>query len=203
MNRENAYKLLSSIGQEHVLRYFDELSEDQQKILLSQIEETDFSVLSRLSETQTDLKGTFSPLEAMQYTEIEKRKEEFYDVGIKTLKEGKVAALLLAGGMGTRLGADGPKGVYDIGITKPLYIFECLINNLMKVVKETGRWIHLFVMTSEKNHDATVQFFKEKDYFGYNEEMVTFFKQDMAPACDFNGKLYMEEKESRIGKKAN
>ena len=55
MNRENAYKLLSSIGQEHVLRYFDELSEDQQKILLSQIEETDFSVLSRLSETQTDL----------------------------------------------------------------------------------------------------------------------------------------------------
>ena len=175
MNRENAYKLLSSIGQEHVLRYFDELSEDQQKILLSQIEETDFSVLSRLSETQTDLKGTFSPLEAMQYTEIEKRKEEFYDVGIKTLKEGKVAALLLAGGMGTRLGADGPKGVYDIGITKPLYIFECLINNLMKVVKETGRWIHLFVMTSEKNHDATVQFFKEKDYFGYNEEMVTFF----------------------------
>ncbi len=194
MNRDDAYKMLSSIGQQHVLRYYDELSEAQQKLLLSQIEETDFSVLTRLSETQTDLKGTFSPLEAMQCAEIEKRKEEFYEVGIKNLKEGKVAALLLAGGMGTRLGAEVPKGVYDIGIKKPLYIFECLINNLMDVVKQTDKWIRLFVMTSEKNHDATVQFFKEKDFFGYKEEMVTFFKQDMAPACDFNGNLYMESK---------
>jgi len=97
--------------------------------------------------------------------------------------------------MGTRLGSDEPKGMYDIGITKPLYIFERIIGNLLDVVKETGTWIRLFIMTSEKNHDATVRFLKEKDFFGYREDRVLFFKQDMAPACDFEGRLFLEAKD--------
>ncbi len=195
MNKSEAIKLLSSIGQEHVLKYYDELSEESRDSLLSQIEETDFSVLSRLNGTHSDVRGEFSPLAAMQISEIEKRREEFYKAGIETIRQGKTAALLLAGGMGTRLGADCPKGVFNIGVTKPLYIFECLINNLLSVVKETDTWIRLFVMTSEKNHNATVSFFKEKNFFGYREDKVVFFKQNMAPACDFNGKLYMEAKD--------
>ena len=195
MNKSEAIKLLSSIGQEHVLKYYDELSEESRDSLLSQIEETDFSVLSRLNGTHSDVRGEFSPLAAMQISEIEKRREEFYKAGIETIRQGKTAALLLAGGMGTRLGADCPKGVFNIGVTKPLYIFECLINNLLSVVKETDTWIRLFVMTSEKNHNATVSFFKEKNFFGYREDKVVFYKQNMAPACDFNGKLYMEAKD--------
>ena len=118
------------------------------------------------------------------------------------IKEGKTAALLLAGGMGTRLGSDNPKGMFDIGLTKPVYIFERIISNLMDVVKETDTWIRLFVMTSEKNHDATVKFFKEQNYFGYKADRIVFFKQDMAPACDYNGKLYMEAK-NRISTSPN
>ena len=195
MNKEDALKLLSSIGQQHVLKYYDDLSEESKKALLSQIDEIDFSVLSRLNKPHTDKRGVFSPLAAMQITEIEKSKDEFYKVGTEIIRQGKAAALLLAGGMGTRLGAECPKGVYNIGVTKPLYIFECLVNNLLTIVNETGSWIRLFVMTSEKNHEATVSFFKEKNFFGYREDKVVFFKQDMAPACDFNGKLYMESKD--------
>ena len=55
-------------------------------------------------------------------------------------------------------------------------------------------YIHLFIMTSEKNHEKTTQFLKEHNYFGYPEDKITFFKQDMAPASDYNGKVYMEEK---------
>ncbi|MBR1852064.1 MAG: UTP--glucose-1-phosphate uridylyltransferase, partial [Lachnospiraceae bacterium] len=84
--------------------------------------------------------------------------------------------------------------MYNVGITRELYIFECLINNHMDVVNQADAWIHLFVMTSDKNQDATVAFLKEKQYFGYREEYVHFFEQEMAAATDYNGKIYLEEK---------
>lgn len=202
MDYDAAKSKMAAIGQEHVLKYWDELSEEQRAEFIKQIEETDFSVLSKIGKGASGNRGVFSPLAAMQLSEIKAREKELYDAGVKTIKEGKTAALLLAGGMGTRLGSDAPKGMFDIGITKPVYIFERIISNLLDVVKETDTWIRLFIMTSEKNHDATVSFLKEKNYFGYKEDRIVFFKQDMAPACDFNGKLYMESK-NRISTSPN
>lgn len=195
MTYEEARKKMSAIGQEHVFRYYDELTEEQKAALIKQVEETDFSVLKKIDKGADDKRGSFSPLAAMQRSEIVAREKELYDAGVKAIKAGKTAALLLAGGMGTRLGSDNPKGMYDIGLTKPVYIFERIITNLLDTVRATDTWIRLFVMTSEKNHDATVRFFKEKDYFGYKADRIVFFKQDMAPACDYNGKLYMEAKD--------
>jgi UDP-N-acetylglucosamine/UDP-N-acetylgalactosamine diphosphorylase len=130
----------------------------------------------------------------MEITEIEKNKERFTETGLKALREQKIGAVLLAGGMGTRLGSDDPKCMYNIGITKPVYIMQRLIENLMDVVNEAGVPVPLFIMTSDKNHDKTVAFMEKMDYFGYDREMVRFFKQDMAPAVDYNGKVYMESK---------
>ena len=195
MNYEEARKKMSDIGQEHVFRSFDELSDAQKRSLIQQIAETDFSVLRRINHGAGDVRGVFAPLDAMQRSEIEARERELHDIGVKTIKEGKTAALLLAGGMGTRLGSDDPKGMYDIGLTKPVYIFERIISNLLDVVRETDTWIRLFIMTSEKNHDKTAAFLKDHDYFGYREDRIVFFRQDMAPACDFNGRLYMEAKD--------
>lgn len=193
MNYDQAARKLADWNQSHVLQYFEELSEKEQADLLTQIEETDLSVLNRIHD-EAGSRGVFSPLAAMELNEIEARRDELFDAGLKTIQAGKTAALLLAGGMGTRLGSAHPKGMYNVGLTKPLYIFECIVNNLLDVVKESGTWIRLFVMTSEKNHDETVSFFEEKNYFGYQKEKVVFFKQSMAPCCDFDGKLYMEEK---------
>lgn len=195
MNYADAKAKMTAIGQEHVLKYYEELSQAQKENLLKQIEETDFSVLERINCGAGDERGVFSPLAAMQLSEIEARKQELYAAGTEAIKAGKTAALLLAGGMGTRLGSDNPKGMYDIGLTKPVYIFERIISNLLDVVRETDTWIRLFIMTSEKNHEATVKFLEEKDYFGYKADRIVFFKQDMAPACDFDGKLYMEAKD--------
>ena len=105
-----------------------------------------------------------------------------------------IYAILMAGGMGTRLGSDNPKGMYNVDITRELYIFECLINNLMDVVKQADAWIHLFVMTSDKNNDATISFLTEHNFFGYHKDYVHFFKQEMAAATDYNGKILLEEK---------
>ncbi len=195
MTFEEAKEKLAKFGQEHVLKYYEELSAEEQQALLEQIEDTDFAVLAKAKELgKASPRGEFSPLAAMQVDEIQAREAELRAIGTKTIQEGKTAAVLLAGGMGTRLGADGPKGVYNIGETKPVYIFQRIIENLLDVVKETDTWIHLFIMTSEKNNDETVSFLKEHDFFGYKADRVTFFKQEMAPASDYDGKVYMEGK---------
>lgn len=195
MNYSEAKTKLAEYGQEHVLKYYDELNTSEQRELLAQIELTDFSVTTLCTKENKEVtKGVITPLSAMQLPEINVKREEFKAAGVDAIKKGRVGAVLLAGGMGTRLGSDEPKGMYNIGITKDLYIFERIVDNLMEVVRETSVWIHLFIMTSDKNHEATVRFFKEKNYFGYNEEYITFFMQEMAPAADYNGKVYMEEK---------
>lgn len=100
-----------------------------------------------------------TPLAAMQLDEIEANRENFTATGIEAIRQGKVAAVLLAGGMGTRLGSDNPKGMYNVGLTHELYIFECLINNLLEVVHQADAWIHLFVMTSDKNNECHYHLF--------------------------------------------
>lgn len=195
MTLEEAKKKLEANGQMHVLKYYDELSEAEKAALLQQIDDTDFEVLKNAKNLgHASQRGKFEPLACMQLSEIEKRHDEFTKIGTDAIKAGKVAACLLAGGMGTRLGSDDPKGMYNIGLTKEVFIFQRIIENLLDVVNATGSWIHLFIMTSEKNHEKTVKFLTEKNFFGYKADKVTFFKQDMAPASDYEGKVYMEEK---------
>ena len=195
MNLTEAKAKLEKYGQEHVLKYYDELSEEQKEALLEQIAATDMSILdSCRHREELAKKGVISPLAAMQLSEIKEKEEEFTKVGLDAIRAGKVGAVLLAGGMGTRLGSDNPKGMYNVGLTRELYIFECLINNLLEVVRQADTWIHLFVMTSDKNNDATISFLKEHKFFGYQEEYVHFFEQEMAAATDYSGKIYLEEK---------
>ena len=195
MTLEQAKEKLAKYGQEHVLKYYDELTENEKQSLLAQIDATDMSIieLCRHKNDGTN-KGKITPLAAMQLHEIEQNRESFTATGVEAIRAGKVGAVLLAGGMGTRLGSDNPKGMYNVGLTRELYIFECLINNLMDVVKQCDAWVHLFVMTSDKNNEATVAFLKEHKFFGYPEDYVHFFMQEMAAATDYQGKIYLEEK---------
>ena len=195
MTLEQAKEKIAKYGQEHVLKYYDEISAEEKQTLLGQIEAVDMSILESCKHREElARKGVITPLAAMQLDEIEANKESFTATGLEEIRQGRVGAVLLAGGMGTRLGSDNPKGMYNVGVTRELYIFECLFNNLMDVVKQAGAWVHMFIMTSDKNNDVTVAFLKEHKYFGYNEEYVHFFEQEMAVATDYEGKIYLEEK---------
>lgn len=203
MTLEQAKAKLERAGQEQLLRYYDELTAEGQKKLLCQIEELDLSLLEfakgGVKETE---KGELAPLGAVTLDEIRKNRKCYEETGVKAIQEGKVGAVLLAGGQGTRLGFDKPKGMLNVGVSRQLYLFEQLIRNLKKVVEQTGVWVPLFIMTSEKNHADTVDFFKENMYFGYNEEFVHFFVQQMAPSVSYDGKIYLEEKD-RISSSPN
>ncbi len=193
---EDAYNKLAGCGQTHILKFYDELGSEQKAALIDQIMTTDFSVVDALShEAENTARGELSPLLTMQIPEITERYEEFYACGMEAIRAGKTAAVLLAGGMGTRLGSPDPKGMYDIGISRHVYIFERLVTNLLAVTRAAKQWIHLLIMTSDKNDAKTREFFKKNDFFGYNPSYVRFFVQDMAPTVGFDGKVLLESKD--------
>ena len=134
MTYEQAKALLEKKGQAQLLAYYDELDETGKKNLLEGIANIDWSFEDALANP-VDMSGKgrdIRPIAGLRRAEIEKRLAEFEKAGVEAIKAGKVAAVLLAGGMGTRLGVDGPKGAYDIGVTQPLYIFEQQMKNLME-----------------------------------------------------------------------
>lgn len=197
MEEKEIFDALKEHGQEHIIEAYHKLDDDGKKKLASQIERIDWSIVEMAChEEHAQERGKLEPLSALEVSEIEKNKAVYEEIGLEAIRAGKVGAVLLAGGQGTRLGSDGPKGKYNIGLTKEVYIFERLIRNLFDVTDRAGCFVPLYVMTSDKNNDETIAFFEEKDYFGYPRDYVKFFRQEMAPSVDFNGKLYMEAADS-------
>ena len=194
-NYEKIFKTASEHGQEHLFRYYNDLSEAEKEKLLSQAESVDYSIFEALNkERVSESRGHIEPLAAVEIDDIEKNKTEYEKTGLEAIRNVKAGAVLLAGGQGTRLGFDKPKGMFNIGITKEIYIFEMLIRNIMDVVNKAGCYIPLYIMTSDKNNEDTVNFFEQHNYFGYPKDMIKFFIQDMACSVDYNGKIYMENK---------
>lgn len=197
MTENQLKELLCGQGQEHIYDAYLKLDNAGKDKLASQVEKVDWSMVAMAgNENHAQERGKLEPLSALEVSEINANKDKFEAVGLEAIKASKVGAVLLAGGQGTRLGSDGPKGKYNIGITKDKYIFECLINNLLEVTDKAGCFVPLYIMTSDKNNDETIAFFEEKNYFGYPKDFVKFFKQEMAPSVDFEGKLYMESEDS-------
>ncbi len=189
-----AEKYLKSIKQEHLLQYFGELSEKEKALLLKDIQTADFSVTEAVKLQKKQKFTAPEPIEAVSADDIRRRKQQFTDVGLSVLAEGKVGAVLLSGGQGSRLGFAHAKGMYNIGVTRELSIFECQFNNINEVASLTGRHFPVFVMTGEGNRDETVEFFERNNYFGYPKERIFFYVQETAPACDYEGKVFLSEK---------
>ena len=197
MKENELLNVLKEHGQEHIFEAYQKLDDKGKEKLAAQIERIDWSIVEMAGHKElSQERGKREPLSALEVTQIEENKAKYEEIGLGAIRAGKVGAVLLAGGQGTRLGSDGPKGKYNIGLTKEIYIFERLIRNLMDVTDKAGCFVPLYVMTSDKNHDETIAFFEEKNYFGYPKDFVKFFKQEMAPSVDFQGKLYMESADS-------
>ena len=186
-------KIWEDDNQKYIKAMMGKNTTEQNEKLTKRLEEIDFSGLEQIERKETvNERGVFAPLDAVEVSEIEARGAEFKELGLKAIREGKVGAVLLAGGQGTRLGLDRPKGTLNIGVAKELYLFEQLLRNLMDVTDEAGVYVPLYIMTSNINNADTTAFFEEHDYFGYPKDYVKFFVQEMVPACDYEGRIYME-----------
>lgn len=185
---------LQARGQEHLLRFWNELTEAEQARFEEQLKRIDWSLLDEIDKPERTALGDVQPIDGMSIAEINAKRGELEAAGKEAVRAGKVAAVLLAGGMGTRLGSSSPKGCYNIGQTRTLYIFEQLIRNLQDSTKACGADIPLLIMTSEKNDAETRAFLKQHDYFGYPASLVRFFPQQMAVCVGFDKKVLLEGK---------
>ncbi|ABX43483.1 UTP--glucose-1-phosphate uridylyltransferase [Lachnoclostridium phytofermentans] len=192
MNKSDLSLLLKEHNQEHLLSYYDKLSQDDKDNLAAQIEKVDWKLIYCIHKNISKNSVIYEPLEGMSIEQIKSNKDIYYDIGIKTIQTGKVAAVVLAGGQGTRLGCEIPKGMVNIGLTKDVFIFELIFKNIIDTAKAADTWIPLYIMTSKKNNEQTISFLNEHDFFGYPNDFITFYIQDMTPSVDYAGKLLME-----------
>ena len=180
------------LDQSHIVRHMESLSEEEQQSFVTQIEEMDLSVLNETGEEEH--RGIFSPLDALTLSQIEENRAHYKQLGLDAIRQGKVGAVLLAGGQGSRLGFKKPKGMFNIGVNRELSIFECLMRNLTAVTKEADAPVPLFIMTSVDNNRETREFFEANNYFGYSSDNVWFFMQEQLPTLDQEGKLMLAER---------
>ena len=197
-NLEEIKIKLSKYGQEHLLNFYSELSEKEQQELLEQIDNLDLEQITKLFETRNEtanLKDEITPIKFVDKLKLSSSEiEEYEKIGKDIIAKGKFAFVTMAGGQGTRLGHDGPKGTYKLGINPDKSLFEIMADSLKVTKKEYNVYVPWYIMTSRQNNDDTIEFFEANNYFGYPKELVTFFKQGELPMVDEHGKILLEEK---------
>ena len=196
---EAAKAVLEKHGQEQLLANYENLSENDKDKLLDDILTIDFNQLEKLYEKR-NFKQVYSEAEIEPISYVEKDKmskeerEKYDEIGTKAIKAGKLAAVTMAGGQGTRLGHNGPKGTFDIGLESHKPIFELLCETLKLANEKYGVVIPWYIMTSKENNKDTVDFFEKNNYFGYPKGYIQFFKQGELPMVGEDGKVLLDEK---------
>lgn len=204
--KESIKNILSQYGQEQLLRFEKTASPEENAALEAELEKIDFAHLDVLIKDYVLKKPEISipsDLQPAPYfplvPETEAQKKLYADAeteGRKLISGGKVACLIVAGGQGTRLGYDGPKGTYPIGPVSGRSLFEYFALSIRRNEIKYGTEISWYVMTSLLNNQQTIDFFEENKYFGLNKDQVFFFVQGTMPAIDYQGKLLMNSKSS-------
>jgi UDP-N-acetylglucosamine/UDP-N-acetylgalactosamine diphosphorylase len=197
---------LKEHGQTHLIKYWEELNSSQQAELENQLNEINWDVLPQLikeyvfNKPLADVPHDLLPAPYFPLQPTDSSQEALYKkavtAGKELLHQGKVAALTVAGGQGTRLGFDGPKGTYPITPIKQKTLFQYFAESIYRAAEKFGSPIPWYIMTSKLNNDATVAFFKENNYFGLNPDFVTFFIQGTMPAIGLDGKLLLNSRQS-------
>jgi len=189
---------LEENGQEHVFRFWDQLTGPERAQLLAQIESIDFRLMNRLvaewvkSEPPEERFGRIDPVPVIPKGGGEDAREA-WQAGEEALKQGRVGLLLVAGGQGTRLGFDGPKGAYPIGPITRKSIFGYHAEKIRNLQRRYNCSLPWYIMVSDTNHEQTRAFFEKNHYFGLEPGNVVFFEQRMVPCVDQDGKFMLDQ----------
>ena len=201
--REEALRQQSkAFGQEHVFQFWDLLDSAGKTRLLHDLAEVDFQLMRRLAET-----WVFSAPEPEHFADIQPvpvipvvdparaDARAALAVGEQALREGRVGLFLVAGGQGTRLGFEGPKGAYPIGPVTGKSLFAFHAEKIHNLQRRYGCVLPWYIMVSDANAAETEAFFDAQQYFGLNQRDVLFVQQHMVPSLDEQGKFMLEEKD--------
>ncbi len=201
---QQIHQQAAQFGQEHLLTFWSQLDDSQREQLLGELESLDFAYLDKLikqivlTEQGTEPPGDISPAPcypASPGPQEQQLYQQARQLGRQLLTEGKVAAFTVAGGSGTRLGFDGPKGAFPISPVKHKSLFQLFAQEIGYCHKHYNKNLRWYIMTSQTNDRPTRQFFKEHEYFGLPADQVVFFTQGMMPAFSSQGKILLDRKD--------
>ncbi|XP_050409984.2 UDP-N-acetylhexosamine pyrophosphorylase [Patella vulgata] len=210
MDAESLRQSLAKNGQEHLLQFWDKLSDAEKSSLQKQISSIEVeSVLSSFHDVMKDvdhaqkkIDDKLKPVSTDVFGSFVKSSQDklksFEEKGLTQIGQNKVGVLLLAGGQGTRLGVNYPKGMVNVSLPSEKTLFQLQAERILKVQqlakKLTGQKcvIPWYIMTSEHTKGPTEEFFKKHNYFGLDKNDLTIFEQSRLPCIRFDGKIILE-----------
>ena len=190
--------LLKKYNQEHLLRFYSELTEEQKSFLLNQILQINFEkILDIYEQSKFNVTDSTEEIEPIDYTikdELSASKyKQLKKIGINAIKSGKVGVITLAGGQGSRLGFSGPKGTFCLDTNPKKSLFEIISDYINKYSLKYKIDIPWYIMTSTNNYFDTISFFEQNNYFNIDTSNIIFFTQENMPIIDIKGKLVLSE----------
>lgn len=205
-NRQQRFEVMrqrcEAAGQRHLLRFWPGLSDDERDALLADLEQIDFVPIQRLVETcvrNIPPHADFQRIEPAPFVprpDPDHPSDETHaarDEGWSLLRAGRVAALTVAGGQGTRLGFAGPKGCLPVSPIRRKPLFQLFAEQILATERRVGHPIRWYIMTSPGNDDATRAFFREHRAFGLDPGNVVFFPQGVMPAFAPDGRILLDQ----------
>lgn len=196
---KEAEEKLKKYKQDSVFKLMNKLEGEKKIALAESVLSTDLESVQNVFKTINDKKEStseeISPMNATVKEKVsEGERQKYYEIGKKVIENNEYAVVTVAGGQGTRLGHNGPKGTYKINTIKgEKSLFEILCETMKDAKKKFGVTIPWYIMTSDENNDQTVSFFETNNYFGYDKDKIKFFKQSKMPVVDTEGKLLVDE----------
>lgn len=200
MNYKKYFDYLKKYNQEQLLTFYNEISSLDKRKLINKIKLLDFKKINKTYidsyKNNFDINDKFSPLETIIKKNLSIKELDYYkNIGENILKNNEYAIVTMAGGSGSRLGHNGPKGTYKIKINnKNISLFQILLEKIQKVNKLYNIVIDWYIMTGNSNYEPTIEYFKCNDYFGYPKNKIHFFVQDKIPILSVDGKILLENK---------
>jgi len=192
-----AQEIVKKYNQEHLINFYDNLTIEKKEELVNQILEIDFDLLENLYKNINSKKQSEDKITPIEYKDKSKMSEQeknaYREKAREALKNNKYAVVTMAGGQGTRLGHDGPKGTFILNINPPKSLFEIFCDKLKEIKNKYGVVIPWYIMTSKENNSATIEFFEKNNFFNYERDSIKFFIQNEIPMVNTEGKVILTE----------
>ena len=198
-NNENILDILKGNNQIDLIKFLEKVDDEKNKNILSQVKKVNFKQMNELYNLANSkpaiLEKKIEPIDYINKQSLsEEEKNKYIEIGEKIIKENKYAAVTMAGGQGTRLGHNGPKGTFMLDINgETKSIFQIIAESLIRSNNKYGISVPWYIMTSKENNNETEEFFRNNNYFGYNKNDVKFFIQGSLPLIDKKGNLLINE----------
>jgi len=200
---DELYRKASAAGQKHIFRWWNQLDDAQRSRFIKQVRSIDFDVLShlvatRLRKAERKFAGDLQPADVIPVPATAgalAERQHMADMGEVVIRQGKVCLFIVAGGQGSRLNYDPPKGTFPICPITGKSLFHVFAEKLLAANRRYGVTIPLYVMTSEVNNNATQEFFRVNQFFGLDSNDVMFVVQDMLPCVTPDGKIILAKKD--------